>query len=105
MELEVQKFEEELSKFFNRGVVCFNSGTAALQVALQALGIKRGDEVLVPSLTYVASYQAISATGAKPVICDINLDDLQISLNNLSKKISKKKNRIQNRMTDMTNTD
>ena len=87
---EVKKFEEELSKFFNRGVVCFNSGTAALQVALQALGIKRGDEVLVPSLTYVASYQAISATGAKPVICDINLDDLQISLNNLSKKISKK---------------
>ena len=65
---EVKKFEEELSKFFNREVVCFNSGTAALQVALQASGIKGDDEVLVPSLTYVASYQAISATGAKPVI-------------------------------------
>ena len=87
---EVKKFEEELTKFFNRKAVCFNSGTAALQVALQAAGIKQNDEVIVPSLTYIASYQAISATGAKPILCDINLDNLQISLKNLHKKISKK---------------
>ena len=87
---EVQKFEKELEKFFGRKVVCFNSGTAALQIALQASGIKNNDEVIVPSLTYVATYQAISATGAKPIICDINQHNLQISLDDIKRKISKK---------------
>lgn len=66
---EVEKFENILTRYFKREVVCFNSGTAALQVALQACGVGRNDEVLVPSITYVASYQAISATGARPVSC------------------------------------
>lgn len=72
MGAEVQQFEEALTNFFGRPVVCVNTGTAALQLALQACGIKTGDEVLVPSLTYVASFQAISATGAKPIACDID---------------------------------
>ena len=85
---EVKKFEEELTKFFNRKAVYFNSGTA-IQVALQAAGIKQNDEVIVPSLTYIASYQAISATGAKPILCDINLDNLQISLKIYAKNFKK----------------
>lgn len=68
---EVKKFEEALSHFFGRPAVCVNTGTAALHLALQSCGIGHGDEVLVPSLTYVASFQAISATGARPVACDI----------------------------------
>ena len=69
----VEKFENGLAGFIggNRQVVCVNTGTSALQLALQGCGIARGDEVLVPTLTYVASFQAISATGAKPVACDV----------------------------------
>ena len=87
---EVKKFETELRNFFKREALCFNSGTAALQVALQACDIGENDDVLVPSITYVASYQAISATGAKPIACDIDYDNLQLSLNDLEKKITKK---------------
>ena len=72
MGTEVQQFENALTEFFNRPAVCVVNGTAALHLALQACGIGRGDEVLVPSLTYLASFQAISATGAKPVACDLD---------------------------------
>jgi dTDP-4-amino-4,6-dideoxygalactose transaminase len=69
---EVQQFEKALTKFFGRPAVCVVNGTAALHLAVQACDIGPGDEVLVPSLTYVASFQAISAAGAKPVACDID---------------------------------
>ncbi len=69
---EVRQFEEGLSAFFGRPALCVVNGTAAVHLAVQACGIGAGDEVLVPSLTYVASFQAISATGAKPVACDID---------------------------------
>ncbi len=71
MGAEVKQFEERLADFFGRPVVCVVNGTAAIQLAVQAAGIGCGDEVLVPSLTYVASFQAIAATGATPVACDI----------------------------------
>ena len=88
---EVKKFEDELKIFFNgRNVVCVNSGTAALHLALQACSISHGHEVLVPAITYVATFQAISATGAKPILCDINLNDLNISLDSAKKRITKK---------------
>jgi dTDP-4-amino-4,6-dideoxygalactose transaminase len=72
MGTEVQRFEAELGSYIGRPVACVVNGTAALHLALQACGIGPGDEVLVQSLTYVASFQAISATGAKPVACDID---------------------------------
>ncbi len=74
MGAEVQQFEEALTAFFGRPAVCVVNGTAALQLAVQACGIGSGDEVLVPSLTYVASFQAILVTGAKPLACDIDPD-------------------------------
>ena len=76
----VQQFEEDLSEFFGRPAICVANGTAALHLALQACGIGHGDEVLVQSLTYVASYQAISATGARPVSCDVDPSSLTIDL-------------------------
>jgi dTDP-4-amino-4,6-dideoxygalactose transaminase len=85
---EVNQFENALSEYFKRKVVCVSTGTAALQLAIQALGIGIGDEVLVPSLTYLASFQAISATGAKPIPCEVN-DDLLIDLEDATKKINK----------------
>ncbi len=86
---EVQQFEEALTEFFDRPTVCVVNGTAALHLALQACGIGRGDEVLVPSLTYIASFQAISATGAKPVACDIDGQTCLLDLVDAEKRITK----------------
>jgi len=71
---EVQHFERELRAYIGTelDVVCVSTGTAALHLALACLDIGPGDEVLVPSITYVASFQAISATGAAPVACDVD---------------------------------
>ena len=88
MGAEVHQFEEALSEFFGRSVVCVVNGTAALHLALQSIGISHGDEVLVPSLTYIASFQAISATGAKPIACDINPKTFLLDLNDAKKRIT-----------------
>ena len=89
MGAEVQQFEQALTDFFGRPAVCVVNGTAALQLALQACGIGAGDEVLVPSLTYLASFQAISATGAKPVACDIDRETYTIDWKDAEKRINK----------------
>lgn len=87
---EVNLFEKELANFFSRGVVCVSSGTAAIQLALQAAGIGKGDEVLVQSLTYLATFQAISATGATPVPCEVYEDTFTIDLADAGSKITSK---------------
>ena len=89
MGAEVLFFEEQLSIFFNRQTTCVVNGTAALHLALQALGIGPGDEVIVPSLTYLSSFQAISATGAKPVACDVSEDTLTMDYLDVEKRITK----------------
>jgi len=69
----VDKFESKIKEFLNtdNNVICVSSGTAALHLALQASGLGPGDQVLVPSITYLASYQAITACGAIPISCDV----------------------------------
>lgn len=88
MGAKVHEFEAKLSHFFSREVTCVSTGTAALQLALQACGVGPGDEVLVQSLTYVASFQAIAATGATPIACDVLVDTLTIDLGDAKKKLS-----------------
>ncbi len=85
---EVNQFEKILSEYFGRTALCVSNGTSALQLALQAINIGKGDEVLVQSITYVASFQAISATGAIPVPCDVEEEFLSIDLKDAEKKIS-----------------
>ncbi len=85
---EVNEFEKKLSDFFSRPVICLSNGTAALQLGLQGIGIKQGDEVLVPSLTYAASFQAISAIGAKPIACDIDSENFLIDIHDAQKRIT-----------------
>lgn len=85
---EVRRFEEALSQFIGRPAVCVNTGTAALHLALQACGIGAGDEVLVPSLTYVASFQAISATGARPIACDIDPVTLTLDRHDAERRLT-----------------
>ena len=87
---EVQEFENLLTQYFNRPAVCVNTGTAALHLALQALGVGPGDEVLVQSLTYVASFQAISATGARPVACEVDPSTITIDINDAKKRLTER---------------
>ena len=87
---EVRQFEEKLSIFFGRPAICVVNGTAALHLACQAVGLKAGDEVLVPSLTYIASFQAISATNAKPVACDIDPNTLTFNWRDAEKRLTSK---------------
>jgi dTDP-4-amino-4,6-dideoxygalactose transaminase len=88
---EVKLFEEKIKNYLKTEmeVVCVNTGTSALHLSLSALDIKKGDEVLVPSLTYVATFQAISATGATPISCEVNPNTLFIDINDARKKITK----------------
>lgn len=87
---KVGEFENALTSFFDRKVVCVTNGTAALQLALEACNIGTGDEVLVQSLTYVSSFQAISATGARPVACDVDPISLTLDVNDLEKRLTRK---------------
>ena len=87
---EVQEFENALTDFFGRPAVCVNTGTSALHLAVQALDLDPGSEVLVQSLTYVASFQAISATGAKPIPCEIDPDTITIDLEDAERRITDK---------------
>ena len=70
---EVERFEEEFARYCGvRHCVGIASGTAALTLALLAAGIGRGDEVIVPAHTFIASALAIVHAGATPVLCDVD---------------------------------
>lgn len=88
MGIDVHKFEDELKDFFGRDVTLVNTGTAALHLACQGIGLKEGDEVLVQSLTYVACFQAIYASGATPVACEVTDDTLTIDLEDAERKLT-----------------
>lgn len=91
---EVQRFEQDLAAYLGvpaSSVVSTNTGTAALHLAVQAvLGHDSKAEVLVPSLTFVASFQAISGAGATPVACDVRLDTATIDLKDAARRITPK---------------
>ncbi|MCA9400356.1 MAG: DegT/DnrJ/EryC1/StrS family aminotransferase [Candidatus Omnitrophica bacterium] len=88
---EVKSFEEELQAFFpaQGEVVCVNSGTAALHLGVMSV-IEPGDEVLVQSLTFAASFQAIKAAGGIPVACEVNPHNGTLDLEDAKKKITAK---------------
>ena len=87
----VQNFEKSVTSFVkSKYAIAVNSGTSALQAALYALDIKNGDEVLVPSFTFVATANAVVSTGAKPIFVDILKENYTISPDELEKKITKK---------------
>jgi dTDP-3-amino-3,4,6-trideoxy-alpha-D-glucose transaminase len=70
---EVEAFEAELAAYVGtRHAVGVANGTEALTIALRALGVGPGDDVVVPSFTFYASAEAIPPTGARPVFCDID---------------------------------
>lgn len=80
----VREFEESFAKFIKMSyAIATSSCTTALHLGLVAMGIKRGDKVVVPSFTYVASANAIEYVGAIPVFCDISLETFNIDTDKL----------------------
>ena len=84
----IKKFQDAWASYnkMKFGVVC-NSGTNALYLAFKALGLKEGDEVIVPDFTMVATAWAVSYTGAKPVFVDC-MDNLNIDTSLIEEKIT-----------------
>jgi dTDP-4-amino-4,6-dideoxygalactose transaminase len=85
-------FELEFASYLGvRHAIAVSSGTAALHLAHKALGLEEGDEVICPSLTFVASANSIFYVGARPVFADISsLDDLNISPEDIESKVNEK---------------
>lgn len=87
----IEMFEDEFAKFVDiKHATTVSNGTVALHLALLSIGIKDGDEVIVPSLTYVASVNAIKYIGAKPVFIDSLIDTWQLDPSKLENAITTK---------------
>ena len=87
----VNEFESQFAKYINIDhAVAVSNGTVALHLALLALGIGQDDEVIVPTLTYIASVNAITYTGATPVFVDSLEFDWQVNPEDVRKKITSK---------------
>src|ERR671926_201872 len=91
----VRDFESLLRDYLKvKHVIAVNSGTTSLYAALLSVDVKQGDEVLLPSFTFVATANSIVAAGAKPVFVDINIQDYTLDISDLNNKITDKSKAI-----------
>lgn len=89
---KVNAFEKKIVDFTkSKFAIATSNCTTALHLGLVALGIQRGDKVIVPSFTYVASVNAIEYIGAIPIFCDIDLKTFNIDIQQLIKIIEEQK--------------
>jgi perosamine synthetase len=87
----VKQFEEMFSKFIHTPYsIATTSCTTSLHIAMASLGLRPGDEVLVPAFTWVATANCVEYMGAKPVFVDIDLETFNIDLNKIEEKITPK---------------
>ncbi len=88
---KVKTFQENLENYLgvNHVIPCAN-GTDALQIAFMALGLKPGDEVIVPAFTYVATAEVIGLLGLKPVMIDVRPDTYDVTAEMIEKAITPK---------------
>ena len=87
----ISEFETQFSNFIKiKNSIAVSNGTTALHTALVALDIKQGDEVIVPTFTYIASVNSIAYTGATPVFVDIDEETWQMNIEEIEEKITKK---------------
>ncbi|HZE06592.1 MAG TPA: DegT/DnrJ/EryC1/StrS family aminotransferase [Solirubrobacteraceae bacterium] len=78
---EVRAFEQEFAAYLGvRHVIGVANGTDAITIALRALGVGPGDEVVVPSLTFYATAEAVAEFGAIPVFCDVDRDTRNVTV-------------------------
>lgn len=88
---ELKAFEKEFAKYLGiKYAVGVNSGTDALILSLLSLGIGKGDEVITPANSFIATTAAIVLTGAKPVLVDCKQDTYQIDIKQVEEAITKK---------------
>jgi dTDP-4-amino-4,6-dideoxygalactose transaminase len=90
---EIINFETSFASFLGGSVFCkaVSNGTAALHMALLALEVRKGDEVIIPSLTFVADVNAVNLVGATPKLADAcSLDDWNMSAGSIEKQITEK---------------
>jgi perosamine synthetase len=84
-----QRFEREFASYVGcKYALAVNSATAALQLALEAIGLGPGDEVLVPTYTFTASAEVVTYFGARPVLCESMRDGFNIDPEDLEKRIT-----------------
>ena len=87
----VKKFEENFSKFNKRKYgVAVSSGTAALEIVIKSLNLKKGDEVIIPTFTIISSVMCLIKQGLKPVLVDSDIKNWNMSIEETIKKINKK---------------
>lgn len=86
------EFEQEIGRYLEteRRVVCTNTGTTALHLALDSAGIGEGDEVIMPSFTFVATAQAVEMCGGKVVFCEVHPDTFLMDVEDVKRKITEK---------------
>ena len=85
----VGRFASALAQYTGaRHVIPCGNGTDALQIALMALGLKPGDEVIVPAFTYVASAEVIALLGLRPVMVDVDCDTFNTDIRFIEKAIT-----------------
>ena len=88
---EVKEFESKFAKYVGRKYsISVSSGTAALEVAVKALGIEKNDEILIPNFTIISNALAVLRQNAKPVLLDCNIHNWNIKIEDIEKKITKK---------------
>jgi len=85
-----KEFEDAIKELTgSKHAITMSNGTVALFCCLKSLGIGPGDEVIVPDMTFIATANSIILTGATPVFCDIELDDLSLSVEKIKQYITK----------------
>ncbi len=88
---EINLFEKKLSKLVNRKYACaVSSGTAALEIAVKSLNLKKNDEIIMPTFTIISNAISIIKNHAKPVLIDSDINSWNININNIKEKITKK---------------
>ena len=88
---QVKKFQKEFEAYLGvKHVIPCANGTDALQIAMMALGLKPGDEVIVPAFTYVATAEVIALLGLTPVMVDVDADTFNILIKGIKKAITSK---------------
>lgn len=87
----VVQLENEISKISqSKNSIALSNGTATMHLALVSLGIGKGDEVIVPAFSYIATANVVEIVGAKPVFVDINSDTFNIDVNRIEDSITSK---------------
>ncbi len=87
----VESFQDALSEYLNvSNVIGCGNGTDALQIAMMALDLKAGDEIIVPAFTYVATAEVIGLLGLTPVLVDVDPDTFNISTQSIREAITPK---------------